>query len=303
MIPDYQTLMLPLLRLVADGQEHTARGLVEKLADEFHVTDDERRELLTSGVQPVFDNRVGWARTYLKKAGLLESPRRATVVISELGRQTLAKNPDRIDTKFLRQFPSFLEFQSPSRNGTELEEDLTERNSNQTPEESLDLAYQGIRKSLASELLNKVLELSPAFFERLVVELLVKMGYGGSIKDAGKAIGKSGDEGIDGTIYEDKLGLDIIYIQAKKWKGTNVGRPDLQKFVGALAGQGAKKGIFITTSDFTKDAIEYIPKNETKIVRINGEQLAQLMIDYNLGCTTQQVYEVKKIDNDYFGDE
>lgn len=303
MIPDYQTLMLPLLKLVADGQEHAARSLVEKLADEFRITDNERRELLTSGVQPVFDNRVGWARTYLKKAGLLESPRRATVVISELGRQTLAKNPDRIDTRFLRQFPSFIEFQSPSRNGSELEEELTERNSNQTPEEILDSAYQGIRKSLASELLNKVLELSPTFFERLVVELLVKMGYGGSIKDAGKAIGKSGDEGIDGTIFEDKLGLDIIYIQAKKWKGTNVGRPDLQKFVGALAGQGAKKGIFITTSDFTKDAIEYIPKNETKIVRINGEQLAQLMIDYNLGCTTQQVYEVKKIDNDYFGDE
>jgi restriction system protein len=303
MIPDYQTLMLPLLRLVADGHEHTARSLVEKLASEFHITDEERRELLTSGVQAVFDNRVGWARTYLKKAGLLESPRRATVIISELGRQTLAEKPVKIDTKFLRQFPSFLEFQNPSRNGNEQEGELSERSSDQTPEESLDSAYQSIRKSLASELLNKVVELSPAFFERLVVELLVKIGYGGSIKDAGKAIGKSGDEGIDGTIKEDKLGLDVIYIQAKKWKGTNVGRPDLQKFVGALAGQGAKKGIFITTSDFTRDAIEYVPRNETKIVLINGELLAQLMVDYSLGCTTQQIYEVKKIDNDYFGDE
>ena len=174
----------------------------------------------------------------------------------------------------------------------------------ETPEESLDKAYQRIRKSLVSELLNKVVELSPTFFERLVVELLVKMGYGGSIKDAGKAIGKSGDEGIDGTIKEDRLGLDIIYIQAKRWKPENVvGRPELHKFVGALAGQGAKKGIFITTSKFTKEALDYTPKNETKIVLIDGEQLAQLMIDYNLGCTTQQTYEVKKIDSDYFGEE
>ncbi len=168
----------------------------------------------------------------------------------------------------------------------------------------MDKAYQRIRKSLASELLNKVVDLSPAFFERLVVELLVKMGYGGSIKDAGKAMGKSGDEGIDGTIKEDKLGLDIIYIQAKRWRpGNVVGRPELQKFVGALAGQGAKKGIFITTSNFTKEALEYTPRNETKIVLIDGEQLAQLMIDYNLGCTTQQTYEIKKIDSDYFEEE
>ncbi len=173
-----------------------------------------------------------------------------------------------------------------------------------TPEENLDKAYQHIRKSLASELLSRVVELSPTFFERLVVELLVKIGYGGSIKDAGKAIGKSGDEGIDGTIKEDKLGLDIIFIQAKRWKSGNVvGRSELHKFVGALAGQGAKKGIFITTSNFTKEALDYTPKNETKIVLIDGEQLAQLMIDYNLGCTTQQVYELKKIDSDYFDEK
>jgi restriction system protein len=261
---------------------------------------------LASGNQAIFDNRVGWAKTYLKKAGLLDSPKRATFVITDLGRQTLAKNPDRVDAKYLRQFPAFLEFQNASRNNNESEEDETTiiENNEQTPEESLDKAYQRIRKSLASELLNKVVDLSPAFFERLVVELLVKMGYGGSIKDAGKAMGKSGDEGIDGTIKEDKLGLDIIYIQAKRWKpGNVVGRPELQKFVGALAGQGAKKGIFITTSNFTKEALEYTPRNETKIVLIDGEQLAQLMIDYNLGCTTQQTYELKKIDSDYFGEE
>ncbi|HRU18116.1 MAG TPA: restriction endonuclease, partial [Bacteroidia bacterium] len=198
------------------------------------------------------------------------------------------------------------EFIKASRNNNESEEDETSiiENNEQTPEENLDKAYQRIRKSLASELLNKVVDLSPAFFERLVVELLVKMGYGGSIKDAGKAMGKSGDEGIDGTIKEDKLGLDIIYIQAKRWKPGNViGRPELQKFVGALAGQGAKKGIFITTSNFTKEALDYTPRNETKIVLIDGEQLAQLMIDYNLGCTPQQTYEIKKIDSDYFGEE
>lgn len=305
MIPDYQSLMLPLLKLVSDRQEHKYRDLIENLAVEFEVSDEERKELLASGNQAIFDNRVGWAKTYLKKAGLLDSPKRATFVITQTGLDTLKKNPNRIDAKYLRQFPAFLEFQNASRGENDSEEEVVIVETNeQTPEENLDKAYQRIRKSLASELLNKVVELSPTFFERLVVELLVKMGYGGSIKDAGKAIGKSGDEGIDGTIKEDKLGLDIIYIQAKRWKpGNVVGRPELHKFVGALAGQGAKKGIFITTSNFTKEALEYTPKNETKIVLIDGEQLAQLMIDYNLGCTTQQIYELKKIDSDYFGEE
>jgi restriction system protein len=297
--------MLPLMKLVSDGQEYKYRDLIEKLAIEFQVSDEERKELLASGNQAIFDNRVGWAKTYLKKAGLIDSPKRATFVITNIGRQTLVKNLDRIDAKYLRQFPAFLEFQNASRNDTETEEETTAVAINeQTPEESLDKAYQRIRKSLASELLNNVVDLSPAFFERLVVEILVKMGYGGSIKDAGKAMGKSGDEGIDGTIKEDKLGLDIIYIQAKRWRpGNVVGRPEIQKFVGALAGQGAKKGIFITTSNFTKEALDYTPRNETKIVLIDGEQLAQLMIDYNLGCTTQQTYEIKKIDSDYFGEE
>lgn len=305
MIPDYQSLMLPLLKQVADGKEYKFRDLIENLAQEFKLTDEERKELLASGNQAIFDNRVGWARTYLKKAGLIDSPKRAMVVITELGKKTLAKNLDRVDNAYLRQFPSFNEFQNSSKNSKDLElEEINGSINEQTPEESLDIAYQRIRKTLAVELLNKVVELSPSFFERLVVELLVKMGYGGSIKDAGRAIGKSGDEGIDGTIKEDKLGLDIIYIQAKRWKpGNVVGRPELQKFVGALAGQGAKKGIFITTSSFTREALEYTPRNETKIVLIDGEQLAQLMIDYNLGCTPQQTYEIKKIDSDYFGEE
>lgn len=305
MIPDYQSLMLPLLKLLSDGKEHKYRELIETLAEKFHLTAEERKDLLASGNQPIFDNRVGWAKTYLKKAGLIESTQRATFVITQLGKEVLSKNPDKIDVKYLNQFSSFVEFRKFSRKDNESEEEESKNGANEnTPEEILDSAYQSIRKSLASELLQKVIDLSPSFFERLVIDLLVKMGYGGSVKDAGKAIGKSGDEGIDGTIKEDKLGLDTIYIQAKKWKkGNVVGRPEIQKFVGALAGQGAKKGIFITTSTFTKDALDYNPRNETKIVLIDGEQLAQLMIDFNIGCTTQQIYELKKIDNDYFSEE
>ncbi|MBI5807587.1 MAG: restriction endonuclease [Ignavibacteriales bacterium] len=305
MIPDYQSLMLPLLKLLSDGKEHKYRELIETLAEKFHLTAEERKDLLASGNQPIFDNRVGWAKTYLKKAGLIESTQRATFVITQLGKEVLSKNPDKIDVKYLNQFSSFVEFRKFSRKDNESEEEESKNGANEnTPEEILDSAYQSIRKSLASELLQKVIDLSPSFFERLVIDLLVKMGYGGSVKDAGKAIGKSGDEGIDGTIKEDKLGLDTIYIQAKKWKtGNIVGRPEIQKFVGALAGQGAKKGIFITTSTFTKDALDYNPRNETKIVLIDGEQLAQLMIDFNIGCTTQQIYELKKIDNDYFSEE
>lgn len=305
MIPDYQSLMLPLLKLVSDKKEYKYRELIENLALEFNLTDDDRKELLASGNQPIFDNRVGWAKTYLKKAGLIDSPSRATFIITELGLQVLGKKPERIDAKYLRQFPAFLEFIHPDKNEIGNEEPVVSLETlSRTPEENLDKAYQQLRKSLASELLNRVIDLSPAFFERLVIDLLVKMGYGGSIKDAGKAIGKSGDEGIDGTIKEDKLGLDIIYVQAKRWKpGNVVGRPEIHKFVGALAGQGAKKGIFITTSSFTKEAVEYTPKNETKIVLIDGERLAQHMIDYNIGCTVQQIYELKRIDSDYFDEE
>lgn len=302
-IPDYQTIMLPLLRLAGDKKEHKISDLVETLAQQFNLQEEERKELLPSGQTFVFGSRVGWARTYLKKAGLLDSQKRATIIITDRGLNVLKQNPSQIDVKFLKQFPEFIEFQSIKKD-EDISANVIEGSQTQTPEEILENAYQGIRKSLAEEIRKKIIELSPTFFERLVVELLVKMGYGGSIKDAGKAIGKSGDEGIDGTIKEDKLGLDIIYIQAKRWQiGNVVGRPELHKFVGALAGQGAKKGIFITTSNFTKEAIEYTPKNETKIVLIDGQQLAQLMIDYNLGVTTQHTYEVKKIDNDYFGEE
>lgn len=304
MIPDYQSMMLPLLRQVSDRQEHKIREIVEALAKEFNLTETEKEELLPSGQQPLFDNRVAWAKTYLKKAGLLDSPRRATITITERGLDVLRQKPEQINIKFLKQFPEFVEFQTVKKEEEITKDEVTEETSTQTPEETLETSYLKIRKSLAQELINKVMTLPPAFFERLVVELLVKMGYGGSMKDAGNAIGKTGDEGIDGTIKEDKLGLDIIYIQAKRWQqGNVVGRPEIQKFVGALAGQGAKKGIFITTSSFTKEAIDYTPRNETKIVLIDGVPLAQMMIDYNLGVTTVNTYELKRIDSDYFGDE
>lgn len=302
MIPDFQTLMLPILKKLADQKEHSFRDLIEELAVDFRLTDDERKELLQSGAQPVFHNRVGWARSYLKQACLIESPKRARSKITQRGLDVLMEKPGKINIDFLRRFPEFLEFQS-RKHGDNDKEEIPETIID-TPEEQFETAYLQLRKSLARELLNKVIEQPPSFFEKLVVDLLVKMGYGGSLKDAGKAVGRSGDEGIDGTIKEDKLGLDIIYIQAKRWnKMTIVGRPEIQKFVGALAGQGAKKGIFITTSTFTKEAIEYSPKNETKIVLIDGEQLAQYMIDYGIGVSLVNTYELKKIDGDYFGEE
>jgi restriction system protein len=303
MIPDYQSIMLPLLRFISDGREYKMRNVTDALANQLGVTEEEKKELLPSGAAPVFYNRTAWAKTYLKKAGLLDSPKQGIVVITKRGLDVMKANPASIDVKFLKQFSEFVEFQATKRGDEIVDVDSNDDVSIETPEEALETAYQKIRKSLAQDLLNKVITLSPAFFEKLVVELLVKMGYGGSIKDAGRAIGKSGDEGIDGTIKEDKLGLDIIYIQAKRWQpGNGVGRPELQKFVGALAGQGAKKGIFITTSSFTKDALEYVPKNETKIVLIDGQQLAQYMIDYNLGVTSVNSYEVKRMDSDYFGE-
>jgi restriction system protein len=300
MIPDFQTLMLPLLEAVKDKKEYRLNNIVDILADKFNLTEAEKKDLLPSGQTFVFGSRVSWARTYLKKAGLLASPKRGYICITDRGAGLLKQRLKKININILRQFPEFTEWQNIKRNDIQIPENIDSLLV-QTPEEALEDSYQNIRRSLAQELLDKITTLSPSFFEKSVVELLVKMGYGGSMKDAGKAIGKSGDEGIDGTIKEDKLGLDIIYIQAKRWQSGNVvGRPEIHKFVGALAGQGAKKGIFITTSSFTKDALEFVPRNETKIVLIDGFQLAQLMIDYNLGVTVQHTYEIKKIDSDYF---
>jgi len=300
-IPDYQTVMLPLLRFAGDGQEHSLRETIDALAEEFGLTPDERKELLPSGQQEVFDNRVGWARTYLTKAGLLQKTRRSHYAISDRGRDALVHNPNRIDVKFLKQFEDFREFQALKGTRSGLSVSATEIAVDQdtTPEESLESAYSRLRGALASEVLQQVKSASPSLFEKLVVELLVKMGYGGSRQDAGRAIGRSGDEGIDGIIKEDRLGLDIIYIQAKRWE-SGVGRPEVQKFAGALQGQRAKKGIMITTSSFSGEARDYVSKIENKIVLIDGAQLADLMIDHNLGVSPMASYEVKKIDTDYF---
>ena len=299
-IPDYQSCMLPLLKHYADGQEHTNRDSIDALAAVFKLTDEERRMMLPSGVQGLFDNRVNWARTYMKKAALIESPKRGIHKITERGRQVLKKKPERIDVAYLSQFQEFKDFRS-LRHAKEEEEPELDLNS-RTPEESLESAYQKLRADLAADLLQRLMTCSPAFFERLVVEVIVKMGYGGTRKDAGKAIGKSGDGGIDGIIKEEKLGLDAIYIQAKRWENT-VGRPEIQKFVGALTGQRAKKGLFITTSEFSSDAEDYVSRIDAKVVLIDGETLAQLMIDHNVGVSTVGTYDIKKIDSDYFSEE
>ncbi len=297
-IPDYQSIMLPLLQFAGDGKEHAVREAIQTLADQFKLTESERKELLPSGQQCVFDNRVGWARTYMKKAGLLESPKRALLRITKRGQDVLGAKPTEINVQFLGQFPEFLAF----RNLKHQKDEPQKGPSADTPEEQLEAAYLDLRQGLANDLLDQIKSSSPQMFEKLVVNLLVSMGYGGTLKDAGQAVGKTGDEGIDGIIKEDRLGLDIIYIQAKRWANT-VGRPEIQKFAGALQGQRARKGIFITTSDFSKEAMDYVAKIETKIVLVDGEDLAQFMIDNNVGVTPAVSYEVKKIDFDYFAEE
>jgi len=300
-IPDFQTMMLPLMRHCQDGQEHSISETVDALADHFKLTDEERKALLPSGVQEVVRNRVAWAKSHLKMAGLLANPRRGIYQITPRGQEVLSKSPAAINLRFLHQFPEYVAFRATHRQRAE-EADEPETNHGGTPEESLETAYAKIRDDLAADILQRLKTCSPTFFERLVVEVIVKMGYGGSRQDAGKAIGKSGDGGIDGMIKEDKLGLDAIYIQAKRWENT-VGRPEIQKFVGALTGQRARKGLFITTSDFSGEAHDYVSRIETKVVLIDGETLAQLMIDHNVGVSTITTYELKKIDTDYFTEE
>lgn len=300
-IPDYQTLMLPLLTHISDGNEHSFRSLVDELAEEFSLTESERKELLPSGGTFVFDNRIGWARTYMKKAGLLSSPKRGFVQITSRGVSVLAGKPKRIDNKLLRQYPEFVEFQSSKMVGAKPETDSATEHLD--PQESIEVGYQKIRKELGAELLLKVKASSPAFFEKLVVQLLLNMGYGGSRHDAGQAIGRSGDRGVDGVIKEDKLGLDVVYIQAKRWDDGQVSSKEIQAFVGALHGKKARKGVFITSSGFSKAARDYTRDIQDKVVLIDGQQLAELMIDHNVGVSTVATYEIKKLDSDYFIEE
>ena len=293
--------MLPLLQFCADSKEHTNRGAIDHLAVVFHLSEEEQKELLPSGRQAIFHNRVAWARAYMKMANLIENTRRGVFRITGRGHDILQNPPKKIDISFLMQFPEFVE-QRKLKNKKNESASPDALDSSITPEEQIEVAYENLKENLTSEILSQLKDASPSFFEKVVVEVLVKMGYGGSRKDAGEAIGKSGDEGIDGIIKEDRLGLDIIYIQAKKWENT-VSRPEIQKFAGALQGKRAKKGIFITTSDFSRSCEEYVSTIDSKIILIDGQHLAQLMIDFNVGVSTEAIYELKRVDADYFAEE
>ena len=298
-IPNYQNFLLPLLQLLEDGREYSVRELYDTLADQLAFSEADRQQMLPSGQQKTYENRMGWATTYLKKAALITRPKRAHVIITDRGRELLAQRPEKITAKSLEVFPEYQEFCQGTVKSDSIAPVPIELESDRTPEEVLQDAYLTLRSEVADEMLQCLKSSSPAFFERVVVDLLVAMGYGGSRKAAGQAIGGSGDGGVDGIISEDPLGLDNIYIQAKRWEGT-VGRPIVQAFAGSLEGFRARKGVVITTSDFSKEAKDYVTRIEKKIVLINGEMLTELMLDNNVGVSEKERFVVKRIDADYF---
>lgn len=302
-IPDYQTLMLPFLKLLDDGEEHTLKSIIETLSDEFQLSESERRELLASGNQGVMANRVGWVRTYFKKALLIESPRRGVFHISDRGREVLAEKPDFINARYLRRFEEFCEFQNSTPKASTTPSEVMTAESTQTPTEAIETAFNTLNNDLAADVLEAIKSQSPQFFEHLVVQLMQAMGYGGWSAESGQATQYTSDGGIDGIINEDPLGLETIYLQAKRYTDNVIGRPDIQAFVGALEMRRARKGVFITTSRFSKDALEYISMIEKKVVLIDGKQLADLMIKHNLGVSVKETYQVKTIDTDYFLDD
>ena len=300
-IPDFQSIMLPLIETLADGQERTMRALTDLLAGRFGLTEAERQELLPSGPQSIFSNRVAWSKSHLKYAGLLENPSRGRVRISELGRKVLAEKPQAINVKFLKRFPSYCEFIGKSEpadknvgtGATTVMEEV------RTPLELIDAAYQSLALATAEEVLSRLRTCTPGFFEGVVVKLLMAMGYGG-VAGHGTVTGKSGDGGIDGVIRQDKLGLDVVCIQAKRWEGP-VGRPVIQGFVGSMDYIRARKGVIMTTSTFTRDGFDFVDRIEgKKVVLIDGGRLADLMIEHNLGVTTTKTYELKEVSNDFF---
>jgi restriction system protein len=336
-IPGVSDIMLPLLRSLSNGEEQSRRDVVVVMAREFSLTTEELNKPKSSDGQPVFSNRVQWCVTYLRKAGLLEYPRTGRIAITTTGRSALAENPVRIDIRFLMRYPSFVRFRTP-RTHTDAHQTTGTLNTDEavapatgspdgspqttttdaspnkgagdpagvitrTPEEALAQAYEEIRDALAGDLLDRAKSCSPAFFERLVVRLLVKLGYGGTEADAAQAVGKSGDGGIDGTIKQDPLGLDIVYVQAKRYDSKAVGGPEIREFVGALSQRHASKGVFITTSTFTPAAVTVASTVAQKVILIDGEQLARLMIRTGVGVSTAATYEVKRVDSDYFEEE
>ncbi len=298
-LPDYQSLMLPLLRLSADGSTHKFSDAVDNLADELGLSYDDRTELLPSGLQPVFRNRVGWAKSYMKQAELLIFPKRGLFKITERGLAVLKDNPERLDNSVLKEFPEFRDFKA-RRRSKEVQAPAESTESAESPEDQMASAFRRFQSEIEIELLSIVMQVNPTYFEQVVVDLLVAMGYGGNRQDAARAITKqSGDEGIDGVIKEDRLGLDVIYVQAKRWEGT-VGRPEIQKFAGALQGKRASKGVFITTSSFSQEAVDFSESIGSKIILIDGDKLAQLMIEFSIGVSTIGQYLIKQIDSDYF---
>ncbi len=301
-IPDFQSLMLPLLELVSDGKDHLMKDVTRGVADRFELTEDERRELLPSGQQTIISNRVAWAKAHMKMAGLLENPVRGYIRLSPLGRELLQEKLSRVDLRILRRYPSYLEFVNKTK-PTDTSEGENHGDESKTPKEVIAAAYKTLRAALAKELLEKVRASTPQFFEELVVRLLVAMGYGGSLTDAGQRIGRSGDGGVDGIIKEDRLGLDVVCIQAKRWEST-VGRPVVQSFVGSMEIYRARKGVLLTTATFSADALDYVNRIESKkVVLIDGATLSDLMIDYNIGVSVAETYLVKRVDLDFFNEE
>jgi len=299
-IPSFQKWMAPLLRRLSDNEGHRIADLYDELADDLQLSDADRGELLPSGASPTWKSRIGWARTYLKKAGLLEQTARGLLRLTAEGAKVLSERGDAIDVAFLRTIPMFLTWHEAGRRGNSSESDVDDRiESAESPEDTLERVSRRLNADLAQELLERIKSAPPSFFEKLVVDLMLKMGYGGSRADAGRTLGKTGDGGVDGVIDEDRLGLDVIYLQAKRWEGV-VGRPVVQTFVGSLAGMRANKGVLITTSAFTAEARAYVQQIGAKVVLIDGEMLGKLMIQYGLAVTTVATYEVKRVDSDYF---
>ena len=301
-IPTYDTIMLPLLRMAADKKDHNLREATEKLAVYFKLNESERKELLPSGKQLLFDNRVGWARTYLKKACLVDIPKTGFFIITDRGIQLLGENPAHIDKKLLFKYPEFRDFMSIKPTAKEPDNPQHDQDNN-TPKELLENSFQQINNELSRELLQELNKVSPQQFEQIVIDLLSAMGYGGTRKEAAQAIGGVGDEGVDGVISEDRLGLSKIYVQAKRWQNTIVGHPEIRNFSGALDFKHAEKGIFITTSSFSKDAYEAVERSSKRIILIDGIELAKLMIEYDTGVYQDQTFIVKRLDTDYFMDE
>ena len=304
-IPDFQTVMLPFMKTLEDGQLWTMKDLTERLATDFNLTDSERHELLPSGQQSIFSNRVAWAKSHIKNAGLIGNPSRGKVVISDAGKQMLQQNPVTINCKLLKQYPSYLKFIGAlPTDGVVTDSVATDEIENsKTPLELIESSFESLRKAAAEELLSRVKTCSPAFFERVVVLLLRAMGYGG-VTGESSVTGKSGDGGIDGIIKEDKLGLDVVCIQAKRYAEATVGRPTVQQFVGSMDFVQANKGVILTTSQFSPDAYAFVGKIVgKKVVLIDGQNVADLMLEHNVGVTRTKTYELKEVSNDFFDED